>query len=149
MSSIIYERRAWLKPTNCSVHLTLFEVLFNPTINQPQNPQYDLKTSPNFGNFPISVWTIWRARTFLFFHSDFGCFEGDCVDPPPNYCIFSTPPQIGLKTIISRRKQKKSGPPQKIAGDRPCVSWLPKSKFEVLSQGENSKKNILKSNSLI
>ena len=33
-----------------------------------------------------------------------------------------TPPQIGLTTIISRRKQKQLGPPQKIAGDRPCLS---------------------------
>ena len=48
-----------------------------------------------------------------------GALKGIVLTPPPNYCIFSTPPQIGLKTIISRRKQKKLGPPQKIAGDRP------------------------------
>ena len=32
-----------------------------------------------------------------------------------------TPPQIGLTTIISRRKQKQLSPPQKIAGNRPCL----------------------------
>ena len=50
----------------------------------------------------------------MVFQSDFGYLEEGGVE---------TPPQIGLTRIISRRKQKKLGPLQKTAGDRPCMSW--------------------------
>ena len=50
----------------------------------------------------------------MVFQSDFGYWEESGVE---------TPQQIGSTRIISRRKQKKLGPLQKTAGDRPCMSW--------------------------
>ena len=57
-----------------------------------------IQTPPNFVIFPISIWPILKATTFLGgFHCDFRCLEGDGVEHlPHNFtCIFN-PAAIGL-----------------------------------------------------
>ena len=55
----------------------------------PTDTQNGFQMTPNFVTFPISIWSIWKAKTIvLVFHSDFGCLEGGGGKQPPHHLTY-------------------------------------------------------------